>query len=138
MNIRRTLLGAIAAVSATALLSGTAVRAADLPPITIPVILPQSGGGAFLGATQLKTLQILQDSVNASGGIKGHPLKFQFLDDTTNPAVAKQLGAQEQTLSPIVLGSSLSAMCKAIAPMYDTAGPVNYCLSPAIYPNKGS
>ena len=66
----------MAAVSATALLAGTAVRAADLPPITIPVILPQSGGGAFLGATQQKTLQILQDSVNASGGIKGRPAEI--------------------------------------------------------------
>ncbi len=37
-----------------------------------------------------------------------------------------------------MLGSSLSAMCKAIAPVYETGGPVNYCLSPAIYPAKGS
>jgi branched-chain amino acid transport system substrate-binding protein len=29
-------------------------------------------------------------------------------------------------------------MCHAIAPSYETAGPVNYCLSPAIYPAKGS
>jgi len=76
--------------------------------------------------------------VNKDGGIKGRPLKFQFLDDQTSPQVAKQLGSQAQTTSPIILGSSLSAMCRAIAPVFETAGPVNYCLSPAIYPAKGS
>ena len=38
---------------------------------------------------------------------------------------------------PIVLGSSLSAFCKAMAPLFDN-GPVMWCLSPAIYPPKGS
>jgi branched-chain amino acid transport system substrate-binding protein len=135
---RRATIGAMAAFSAAALLLSTAVRAADQTPISVPVILPLTGGGAFLGTTQQKTLQILEDTVNKSGGIKGRPLKFEFLDDQTSPQVAKQLGDQEQKLSPIVLGSSLSAMCKAIAPTYETAGPVNYCLSPAIYPAKGS
>jgi branched-chain amino acid transport system substrate-binding protein len=35
------------------------------------------------------------------------------------------------------MGSSLSAMCQAIAPVYES-GPVNWCLSPAIFPAKGS
>jgi branched-chain amino acid transport system substrate-binding protein len=138
MTPRRFTLGALAACTGFALLLGSAVRAADQPPVTIPVILPLSGGGAFLGGTQQKTLQILEDMVNKDGGIKGHPLQFQFLDDTTSPQVAKQLGDQEQSKSPIVLGSSLSAMCQAIAPTYATAGPVNYCLSPAIYPAPDS
>jgi branched-chain amino acid transport system substrate-binding protein len=118
-------------------LLGSVAGAADPQPVTIPVILPLTGGGAFIGTTHEKTLQLLEDVVNKDGGIKGRPLKFDFLDDKTSPQVAKQLGSQEQTLSPIVFGSSLSAMCKAIAPVYDN-GPVNYCLSPAIYPAKGS
>jgi branched-chain amino acid transport system substrate-binding protein len=138
MNPRRFTLGALAGLSAAALLLGSAVRAADQPPISIPVILPLSGGGAFIGATQQKTFQILQGVVNSSGGIKGRPVQFEFLDDQTSPLVAKQLGDQEQTKSAIVLGSSLSAMCQAIAPTYAANGPVNYCLSPAIYPAKDS
>jgi branched-chain amino acid transport system substrate-binding protein len=137
MNPRRIFAAAPAAFLAVAMLSGTAVRAAD-PPITIPVILPLTGPGAFLGSTQQKTLQILQDVVNKDGGIKNRPVNFVFLDDQTSPQVAKQLGSQEQTVAPIVLGSSLSGMCKAIAPVYETVGPVNYCLSPAIYPAKGT
>ena len=138
MNRQRLTLGAVAALSAASLLFGGVAGAADPQPVVVPVILPLTGGGAFIGGTQQKSMQILQDIVNKEGGIKGRPLKFNFLDDQTSPQVAKQLGSQEQTTSPIVLGSSLSAMCKAIAPVYDTAGPVNYCLSPAIYPAKGS
>jgi branched-chain amino acid transport system substrate-binding protein len=137
MKRQRFTLSAAAALSAAALLLGTVAGAADPQPVTIPVILPLTGGGAFVGTTHQKTMQILEGVVNKDGGIKGRPLKFEFLDDQTSPQVAKQLGSQEQTASPIVLGSSLSAMCKAIAPVYDN-GPVNYCLSPAIYPPKGS
>jgi branched-chain amino acid transport system substrate-binding protein len=138
MKRQRFTLSVAAALSAASLLLGSVAGAADDKPISIPVIMPLTGGGAFIGTTQQKSLQILQGLVNKDGGIKGRPLQFDFLDDQTSPQVAKQLGSQEQTASPIVLGSSLSAMCKAISPVYDTAGPVNYCLSPAIYPAKGS
>ncbi|MGA2394030.1 MAG: ABC transporter substrate-binding protein [Candidatus Lustribacter sp.] len=137
MTIRALTIGAGAALSA-ALLLGSIVRAADAPPVTIPVILPLTGGGAFIGQTHEKTMQILEDMVNKSGGIKGRPLKFDFLDDQTSPAVSKQLATQAMTESPIVLGSSLSAMCQADAPVFAANGPVNWCLSPAIYPAKDS
>jgi branched-chain amino acid transport system substrate-binding protein len=135
---RRFSIGVAAAFSAVALLLTSTAYAADPEPITVPIILPLTGGGAFIGQTHQKTMQILEGVVNKDGGIKGRPLKFQFLDDQTSPQVAKQLGSQEQNKSPIVLGSSLSALCHAIAPVYETSGPVNYCLSPAIYPPKGS
>lgn len=137
MNFRALTVGAGAALCA-ALLISPLVRAADAPPVTIPVILPLTGGGAFIGQTHEKTMQILEDMVNKNGGIKGRPLKFDFLDDQTSPAVSKQLATQAMTESPIVLGSSLSAMCQAIAPVFATGGPVNWCLSPAIYPASGS
>lgn len=136
MKVRSFSIGAGAALAAATLLFGSVVSAAD-PPVTIPIILPLTGGGAFIGQTHQKTMQVLEAMVNKDGGIKGRPLKFDFLDDQTSPQVAKQLGSQEQTKSPIVLGSSLSAMCQAIAPVYES-GPVNWCLSPAIFPPKGS
>ena len=136
MNVRSLTLGAAAALTAATLLLGSIARAAD-PPVTIPIILPLTGGGAFIGQTHQKTMQVLEAMVNKDGGIKGRPLKFEFLDDQTSPQVAKQLGSQEQNQSPIVMGSSLSAMCQAIAPVYES-GPVNWCLSPAIFPAKGS
>jgi branched-chain amino acid transport system substrate-binding protein len=137
MKVPRSIAGATAAFAAAALLLTSFAYAADPQPVEIPVIIPLTGPGAFIGQTHEKTLQILQDVVNKDGGIKGRPLKFDFLDDQTSPAVAKQLGAQEQPLGPIVLGSSLSAMCQALAPVFES-GPVNWCLSPAIFPPKGS
>ena len=136
MKRHRFTLSAIAALSAASLMLGSTAGAQEKP-LTIPVILPLTGGGAFVGTTHQKTMQILEGVVNKDGGIKGRPIKFEFLDDQTSPQVAKQLGSQEQPLSPIVLGSSLSAMCKAISPVYET-GPVNFCLSPAIYPKPGA
>jgi branched-chain amino acid transport system substrate-binding protein len=136
MNVRRLISAAAASLTAATLLLGSAASAAD-PPVTIPIILPLTGGGAFIGQTHQKTMQVLEAMVNKDGGIKGRPLKFEFLDDQTSPQVAKQLGTQQQTQSPIVLGSSLSAMCQAIAPVFES-GPVNWCLSPAIFPAKGS
>lgn len=136
MNVRRLTAAAAASLTAATLLLGSAVSAAD-PPVTIPIILPLTGGGAFVGQTHQKTMQVLEAMVNKEGGIKGRPLKFEFLDDQTSPQVAKQLGTQQQSQSPIVLGSSLSAMCQAIAPVFES-GPVNWCLSPAIFPAKGS
>jgi branched-chain amino acid transport system substrate-binding protein len=137
MKLRRLTAGALAAFSAAAMLLGSVANAADAPPVTIPVILPLTGPGAFIGQTHQKTMQILADVVNKEGGIKGRPVKFDYLDDQTSPAVAKQLGTQAQTQSPIVLGSSLSAMCQALAPVFES-GPVNWCFSPAIFPPKGS
>jgi branched-chain amino acid transport system substrate-binding protein len=138
MKAQRFTLSAVAALSAASLLLCSVAGAADPQPVTVPVILPLTGGGAFIGTTHEKTMEILEGVVNKDGGIKGRPLKFEFLDDQTSPQVAKQLGSQEQNRSPIVLGSSLSALCHAIAPVYETDGPANFCLSPAIYPAKGS
>lgn len=138
MKGQRFALTAVAALSAASLLLCSVAGAADPQPVTVPVILPLTGGGAFIGTTHEKTMQVLEGVVNKDGGIRGRPLKFEFLDDQTSPEVAKQLGSQEQNRSPIVLGSSLAALCHAIAPVYETAGPTNYCLSPAIYPPKGS
>ena len=103
MKFRRLTIGATAALSAATLLFGTFASAADQPPVTIPVILPLTGGGAFIGQTHQKSLQLLEQIVNKDGGIKGRPLHFQFLDDQTSPEVAKQLASQEQNSGPIVL-----------------------------------
>lgn len=136
MNRRRIALGAVAVFAAAALGFVPAARAAD--ELTVPVILPLTGGGAFLGGTQRKTLEVLESTINKEGGIKGKQLKFEFNDDQTSPQVAVQLANKFKSQSPVILGSSLSAMCKAIAPVYQADGPVNYCLSPAIYPPSGS
>jgi branched-chain amino acid transport system substrate-binding protein len=130
---------ALALCAAVALTVGFVAPARSADPVEINVITPLTGGGAFLGSTQMKALQQLETIENGHGGIKGRPIHFNFLDDQTNPQVTVQLANQLIAKKvPIVLGSSLSGMCRAILPLFATNGPVNYCLSPAIYPPKGS
>jgi branched-chain amino acid transport system substrate-binding protein len=107
-------------------------------PVVINAILPLTGPGAQIGASQQQGLQVLETMVNAEGGIRSRPLHFNFLDDTTNPQVSVQLynnvvagGAQ------VVLAGAFSAMCKATMPLVGPTGPVLYCLSPAVHPPRG-
>ena len=118
------------------MLPGAHARAAA--PYTINVIMPLSGGAAFLGKAEQRTLQILADQVNETGGIDGRELRFVFHDDQTSPQTAVQLASQIVPSHPSVLiGSSIVAMCNAMAPLMAT-GPVQYCLSPGVYPKAGS
>ena len=38
----------------------------------------------------------------------------------------------------VLLGSSIVAMCSAMGPLVQASGPVEYCFSPGIHPDKGS
>jgi branched-chain amino acid transport system substrate-binding protein len=130
---------ALALCAAFAWTIGLVAPARSADPVEINVITPLTGGGAFLGSTQQKALQQLEAITNQAGGIKGRPVHFTFLDDQTNPQVTVQLANSLIAKKvPVVLGSSLSGMCRAIAPLFAANGPVNYCLSPAIYPQKDS
>ena len=111
-------------------------RAADS--FDINVILPLTGGGAFVGNGHRESLSTLAEVVNKEGGIGGKPVRFVFHDDQTNPQVAVQLASDILAEKPaVILGSGLVAMCRAIAPLMKN-GPVDYCLSPAVNPEPGS
>lgn len=103
----------------------------------IHVVLPITGGGSFVGKGQQESLGALEASVNKSGGIQGRPLHFNFHDDQTSPQVAVQLVNGIRASNPaVILGSSLVAMCNAMAPILKN-GPVLYCLSPGFHPVAG-
>jgi branched-chain amino acid transport system substrate-binding protein len=107
-------------------------------PYEIHVVLPMTGGGSFVGKGQQDSLQALEASVNKAGGIQGRPLHLVFHDDQTSPQVAVQLATGLVAQHPaLILGSSLVAMCNAMAPLMKN-GPVMYCLSPAFHPPAGS
>jgi len=120
-----------------ALLQGvTFARAADTRDIN--VILPLSGGGAFLGKSEQQSLQQYEKLVNSTGGIHGKPLKFVFHDDQSSPQLAVQLANQvKATNPPVILGSALVALCNAMAPLMKE-GPLLYCFSPGITVSPGS
>ncbi len=105
-------------------------------PYNINVILSATGPGAFLGAVQVQGLGLLEQETNQAGGIAGRPIHFVISDDGTSPQAAVQLasGLIAQHV-PVILGSTLSASCKAMAPLMTNT--VEYCFSPAIDPTPG-
>ncbi len=107
----------------------------------IPVVLPLSGGAAFLGQGERDSLKIQEAAVNKQGGINGTPIRYVFHDDQSSPQVAVQLANQIVAQHPAaVLGSALVGMCNAMAPIFAGAGEgaVMYCFSPGIHPSAGS
>ncbi len=126
---------AIAALLASLL--APAAFAQDTP-LEINAILPLTGQGAFIGKTELQSLQVLESTTNAGGGIKGRPIKFVVADDASNPSVALQLASQIQAKgAAIIIGPSLTATCSAVLPLL-ARGPFTYCLAPGIHPPPGS
>jgi branched-chain amino acid transport system substrate-binding protein len=121
-----------------ALIAVATVAPAAAADYEIPVIVPITGGASFVGSGARDVLHVMQDLFNESGGIAGRKLRFVIHDDQTKPQVAVQL--MNEALAgnpPAVLGSSITAMCNAQAPLAAN-GPVLYCYSPGIHPAPGS
>lgn len=123
------LAGLLVAVHAVA----TAANAYD-----VNVILPLTGGASFLGKEEQKALQLAEPLINKAGGIHGQPLHFIFYDDQSKPQTGVQLTNRVVAAKPaVILGSSLVAVCNAMAPLMQN-GPAMYCFSPGIHPPKDS
>ena len=125
------------ALAACALALGTfGARAAE--PYKIHVILPLTGGAAFLGKGEQQALELFEKLVNQENGINGQPISFVFHDDQTNPQTTVQIANGILPEKPaVMLGSSIVAMCNAMAPLLKQ-GPFDYCLSPGAHPAAGS
>ena len=113
------------------------VRAAE--PYQLQVILPLTGPAAFLGKGEQISLGLAEKVINDGGGIQGRPVQFVFHDDQTSPQVALQLFNDAIATKPaVILGSSLVAVCRAVGPIMEKTGPVEYCFSPGIHPEAGT
>jgi branched-chain amino acid transport system substrate-binding protein len=127
--------GLIGTVATVATLSSAGL-AADA--YNINVVLPLTGSAAFVGQGQKDSLSALEDQINGTGGVSRDKLNFTFQDDQTQPQLAVQLASQILGSQPaVVMGSSLVAMCLAMAPLMAN-GPLHYCLSPGIHPKAGT
>jgi len=123
------------ALAAAAFAAGTA-QAAE--PYKLDVITSLTGGASFLGKGEQQSLEFLKKSVNKTGGIRGRDLEFVYHDDQSSPQTAVQLATQIMASNPpVILGPSIVAMCNAAGALMKD-GPVMYCLSPGIHPEKGS
>jgi branched-chain amino acid transport system substrate-binding protein len=80
-------------------------------------------------------LTALEDTVNASGGIHGRPLKFVVSDSQTSGQVGLQIvnGLIAKHVQLFIDGGP-SPVCSSTIPIVAAAGPLDYCLSPVITP----
>jgi branched-chain amino acid transport system substrate-binding protein len=121
----------LAGAARTALAQGT--------PYEIDTILSQTGPGAFLGSKEAASLTVLESVVNATGGIKGRPVRFVIHDDQTNPQTAVQLVSMLKARHvPVIMGPILTAVCAAVQPIVERDGPVTYCTSPTLIPKSNT
>lgn len=134
-SLCRSLGAALVLVAAFAIPPGPS-RAAE--PFTINAIVPETGAASFLGQEEVQALNAVEALVNKSGGISGRPIKFAVVDDQSSPQTAVQLLNGIMARKPgVVLGSSFTSTCSAIAPLV-ASGPVEYCFSPGVHPPPGS
>ncbi|HXP93759.1 MAG TPA: ABC transporter substrate-binding protein [Candidatus Binatia bacterium] len=107
-------------------------------PYEINVVLSMTGPGSFLGKNEAAALALIEQNTNKAGGIGGRPIKFVVVDDQSSPQVAVQLTNNILAKNPpVVLGSTLVAACTAMAAMMKN-GPVLYCFSAGMHPEKGT
>ncbi len=136
MSISRLLNRTIVLAACVLALGAFAARAAE--PYKIHVILPLTGGAAFLCKGEQQALTLFEKLVNQEGGIAGQPLEFVYHDDQTSPQTTVQITNGILPEKPaVMLGSSIVAMCNAMAPLLKD-GPFDYCLSPGVHPAAGS
>lgn len=103
-------------------------------PTTIPVILPLTGSGAFLGKQEQAVFEIAQKFLER----RGDQVRFTYYDDTSSPQVAVQLTTQLiNGGARAILGPSLRATCAPIVPIVKS-GPLDFCLSPTLHADAGS
>ncbi len=117
------------------MLFAASARAAE--PYDIHVIIPLTGGGAFIGAAMQANYHVVEEIANKTGGIGGRPVRFVFDDDQTKPQLDVQLATEIIAQEPaVIIGSAIVAECNAMAPLVAN-GPVLYCLSPSFAPAAG-
>jgi branched-chain amino acid transport system substrate-binding protein len=124
-------------LAALASLTMLPARAAE-GPYVINAIVSLTGPAAFLGRGEGYTLGIAEKYINATGGIRGTPVKIVVTDDTSSPTTAVQLASQLVARKvPLFIGPGFGATCSAVLPLVEN-GPVMYCMSNVIHPPAGS
>ena len=92
------------------LFSQNRVPAAESKPIKIGALFSVTGGASFLGAPEEKTVRMLVEKINASGGVVGRKLELVVKDTAGSPekavSFAKQLIEEDKVLA--IIGPSTS------------------------------
>lgn len=87
--------------------------------LKIGVVEPLSGQVSSFGSSAKNGILMLEDQVNAAGGINGMKVKFDIQDDTGTPATAATVGAKLINEDKVVaiVGPLTSGCANALAPI---------------------
>jgi branched-chain amino acid transport system substrate-binding protein len=121
MTTRRTLLGAAAAVLATAGLALPAI--AQQQEIRLGAVLSVTGPAAFLGDPAEKTLKLYVERINAAGGINGRRITLITYDDGGDANRARTFAQRlvEQDKVVAMVGGSTTGTTMAMIPVFEDA-----------------
>ncbi len=92
-------------------------------PVRIGILFSNSGPAGVFGPPVANIAELIEEDVNAAGGINGRPVETYLADDATDPAVGRQ--AMEQLIDSdgvdVVLGTHSSATRQAAKPLAEDA-----------------
>jgi len=108
----------LAAVVVTALILGPAMKVFAAEPYKVGAVFSVTGRASFLGDPEKKTALMIQEQINKTGGINGHPLELIVYDDegdATKCALAvRKMITQDKVCA--IIGPSLSGLSLAVLP----------------------
>jgi branched-chain amino acid transport system substrate-binding protein len=97
-------------------------RAAE--PIKVGALLPVTGGAAFLGGPEQRTLEMAVEELNAKGGLAGRPVQLIVKDTGGNPekavSFARQLIDEEQVFA--IIGPATSGETMQVKALAESSG----------------
>lgn len=93
-------------------------------PIKIGSFLSVTGGAAFLGDPELKTLELYVEKINAAGGVLGRKLQLVSYDSAGDAEKARTFAKRliEQDKVDVIVGGSTTGETMAVVPLVEAAG----------------
>jgi len=89
-----------------------------LEPYKVGAVFSVTGRASFIGDPEKKTVQMLEEHINANGGIDGHPLEVIVYDDrgdaTTASTAVRNLITRDRVCA--IIGPSLSGASLGVIP----------------------
>ena len=111
----------LATVAAALLAAGTAIAQ---EPIRVGAFLAVTGGAAFLGDPEQKTLELYVEKLNAAGGVLGRKLQLVSYDSAGDAEKARAFAKRliEQDKVDVIVGGSTTGETMAVVPLVEAAG----------------
>jgi branched-chain amino acid transport system substrate-binding protein len=93
-------------------------------PIKIGAFLAVTGGAAFLGDPEQKTLELYVEKLNAAGGVLGRKLQLVSYDSAGDAEKARTFAKRliEQDKVDVLVGGSTTGETMAVVPLAEAAG----------------